>query len=136
LRSASGYHAFRRVHSSDLTPARVAAFLLFDPAFPRSVYLCLREVEAALGELKSHYRLHGGNDVSEGLDQLRSILAAHSIEDILASGLHEFIDFLQGYLIVITDRLSAAFFGHKPTGQSQQASDAVWPLAPPPQIPS
>ena len=96
----------------------------------------MREVEAALGELKSHYRLHGGNDVSEGLDQLRSILAAHSIEDILASGLHEFIDFLQGYLIVITDRLSAAFFGHKPTGQSQQASDAVWPLAPPPQIPS
>ena len=136
LRSASGYHAFRRVHSSDLTPARVAAFLLFDPAFPRSVYLCVREVEAALAELKSHYRLHGGNDVSEGLDQLRSILAAHAIEDILASGLHEFIDFLQGYLIVITDRLSAAFFGHKPTGQTQQASDAVWPLALPPQIPS
>ena len=37
LRSAAGYHAFRRVHTSDLTPARVAGFLLFNPSFPRSV---------------------------------------------------------------------------------------------------
>ena len=82
LRSASGYHAFRRIHSSDLTPARVAAFLLFNPAFPRSVHLCLREVQNALSELKSRYALRGGNDVSEGLDQLRTILGARSIEEI------------------------------------------------------
>jgi len=30
LRSASGYHAFRRIYSSHLTPARIAGFLLFD----------------------------------------------------------------------------------------------------------
>ncbi len=136
LRSASGYHAFRRVHSSELTPARVAGFLLFNPAFPRSVYLCVREAADALADLKSRYRLRGGNDISEGLDQLRTILESRSIDEILASGLHEFLDFLQGYLIVITDRLSAAFFGHKPTGESRQAADAAWPLAPLPQIPS
>jgi uncharacterized alpha-E superfamily protein len=116
LRSASGYHAFRRVHSSDLTPARVAAFLLFNPAFPRSVYLCLREVENALTELKSRFALRAGNDVAEGLDQLTTILVARPIEEILASGLHEFIDFLQRYLIVVTVRLSAAFFGHGAVG--------------------
>jgi len=136
LRSASGYHAFRRVHSSELTPTRVAGFLLFNPAFPRSVYLCVREAADALAELKSRYRLRAGNDISEGLDQLRTILESRSIDEILAGGLHEFLDFLQGYLIVITDRLSAAFFGHKPASQSQQASGAVWPLAPLPQIPS
>jgi uncharacterized alpha-E superfamily protein len=130
LRSASGYHAFRRVHSNDLTPARVAGFLLFNPAFPRSVYLCVREVEAALGQLKSRYLLRGGNDVSEGLDQLRVILSGHSIEQILETGLHEFIDFLQRYLIVITSRLSTAFFGHN---GGEDAGDGVafgWPLAP------
>jgi len=124
------------VHSSDLTPARVAGFLLFNPAFPRSVYLCVREAADALADLKSRYRLRGGNDISEGLDQLRTILESRSIDEILAGGLHEFLDFLQGYLIVITDRLSAAFFGHKPAGQSQQGSGAAWPLAPLPQIPS
>jgi uncharacterized alpha-E superfamily protein len=114
LRSASGYHAFRRIHSSDLTPARVAAFLLFNPAFPRSVHLCLREVQNALTELKSRYVLRGGNDVAEGLDQLRAILGSRSIEEVIAGGLHEFIDFIQRYLIAITDRLSAAFFGLEP----------------------
>ena len=51
LRSASGYHAFRRVHTSDLTAARVVGFLLFNPSFPRSVSLCVREIDRALGEL-------------------------------------------------------------------------------------
>ncbi len=114
LRSASGYHAFRRIHSSDLTPARVADFLLFNPAFPRSVHLCLREVQSALTELKSRYALRGGNDVAEGLDQLRAILGARSIQQVIAGGLHEFIDFIQRYLIAVTIRLSTAFFGHEP----------------------
>jgi len=114
LRSASGYHAFRRIHSTDLTPARVAAFLLFNPAFPRSVHLCLREIENALTELKSRYALRSGNDVAEGLDQLRAILASRSIEEVIAGGLHQFIDFLQRFLVAITVRLSAAFFGHVP----------------------
>jgi uncharacterized alpha-E superfamily protein len=136
LRSASGYHAFRRVYSSELTPARVAGFLLFNPAFPRSVYLCVREAADALAELKHRYRLRGGNDISEGLDQLRTILESRSIEEILAGGLHEFLDFLQSYLIAITDRLSAAFFAHPPASGEPHPADPAWPLAPTPQIPS
>ena len=81
-------------------------------------------------------RLRGGNDISEGLDQLRTILESRSIEEILAAGLHEFIDFLQGYLIVITDRLSSAFFGHNAVTGAQPPIRAAWPLAPMPQIPS
>ena len=112
LRAASGYHAFRALHQSDLTPWRVAAFLLFNPSFPRSVLLCIREVDSAVTGLKSRYNLRAGNDVAEGLDQLRSILSARSIEEVLAGGLHEFIDFIQRYLTTITSRLGAAFFGH------------------------
>ena len=137
LRSASGYHAFRRVYSSELTPARVAGFLLFNPAFRRSVYLCVREAADALAELKHRYRLRGGNDISEGLDGLRAILEARSIEEILAGGLHEFIDFLQSYLIAITSRFSSAFFGHRPASSGDpQPTDTAWPLAPAAQIPS
>jgi uncharacterized alpha-E superfamily protein len=136
LRSASGYHAFRRVHLNELTPALVAGFLLFDSAFPRSVYFCVREVAAALGELKSRYLLRGGNDVSEGLDQLRSILSARSIDEILDAGLHEFIDFLQMYLIVITNRLTAAFFGHSGADAGEGSAAIGWPLAPVTEMPS
>jgi uncharacterized alpha-E superfamily protein len=128
LRAASGYHAFRLLHQSDLTPWQIAAFLLFNPSFPRSVFLCVKEVDAAVTGLKSRYNLRAGNDVAEGLDQLRSILGTRSIDEVLAGGLHEFIDFIQRYLIAITDRLGAAFFGHPPI------EDAAWEDAelPPP----
>jgi uncharacterized alpha-E superfamily protein len=127
LRAASGYHAFRLLHQSDLTPWRIAAFLLFNPSFPRSVFLCVREVDAAVTSLKSRYNLRGGNDVAEGLDQLRSILGTRSIEEVLASGLHEFIDFIQRYLIAITDRLGAAFFGHPPVEKAAWQNSDLWP---------
>jgi uncharacterized alpha-E superfamily protein len=127
LRSASGYHAFRRIYSaSHLTPARVAGFLLFDPSFPRSVYLCVREVDAALTELKSRYALRGGNDVADCLDNLRASLDGLSIERILEAGLHDFIDFVQRQLVAITLRLSAAFFGHRPAEDWERWNQPAW----------
>ncbi|MBV8779163.1 MAG: alpha-E domain-containing protein [Alphaproteobacteria bacterium] len=133
LRAASGYHAFRLLHQSDLTPWRVAAFLLFNPSFPRSVLLCLKEIDAAVSGLKSRYNLRGGNDVAEGLDQLRAILGTRSIEQVLAEGLHEFIDFIQRYLIAITDRLGAAFFGHPPVETAPWQGAELWPPYPAPE---
>jgi uncharacterized alpha-E superfamily protein len=122
LRSASGYHAFRRIHSSDLTPARVVGFLLFNPNFPRSVYLCVREIDAALYDLKLRFGVRAGNDVAEALDTLRAILAGRSTEEVLGGGLHDFLDFVQSALIDITDRLSAAFFGQAPPPAQAQTS--------------
>jgi len=137
LRSASGYHAFRRIHQSDLTPARIAGFLLFNPTFPRSVYLCVREVDSALNELKLRYAVRGGNDVAEGLDALRTLLETRSIEQILDQGLHEFIDFLQRYLSEITNRLSTAFFGQSPKPPtSEQTGSASQALADSPSMSS
>ncbi|HTQ34768.1 MAG TPA: alpha-E domain-containing protein [Stellaceae bacterium] len=127
LRAASGYHAFRLLHQNDLTPWRIASFLLFNPSFPRSVFLCVREVDSALTALKSRYNLRGGNDVAEGLDQLRSILGTRSIDEVLTGGLHEFIDFVQRYLMAITDRLGAAFFGHPPVERAAWQHEELWP---------
>ena len=127
LRAASGYHAFRLLHQNDLTPWRIASFLLFNPSFPRSVFLCVREVDSALTGLKSRYNLRGGNDVAEGLDQLRSILGTRSIDEVLTSGLHEFIDFVQRYLMAVTERLGAAFFGHPPAEKAAWQEAELWP---------
>jgi uncharacterized alpha-E superfamily protein len=110
-----------------LTPWRVASFLLFNPSFPRSVFLCLREVDAAVNGLRSRYNLRAGSDVAEGLDQLRAILGTRSIEEVLAGGLHEFIDFIQRYLFVITERLGAAFFGHPPVEKAAWQDAETWP---------
>jgi uncharacterized alpha-E superfamily protein len=131
LRSASGYHAFRRTHTDRMTPAAVVGFLLFDRSFPRSVALCIAEIEAALTQLKSRYALRAGNDVAEDIDALRATLSGLSLDQILAAGLHEFIDFIQRQLILITLRLAAAFFGHRPEpGWERQWMMPAWDAEP------
>jgi uncharacterized alpha-E superfamily protein len=122
LRSAAGYHAFRRLHAASTTPARVAGFLLLNTAFPRSVHHCVREVGRLLGEIKSHHGLRGGNDAAEELDRLQVLFGTLDISAILRSGLHEFLDSIQQQLIAITRELSIAFFGYTPElSQSQTA---------------
>jgi uncharacterized alpha-E superfamily protein len=114
LRSAAGYHAYRRFNAGGVTPARVAGFLLLNTRFPRSVYLCVREIGTVLTELKSRYALRGGNDAAEGLDALRGQLGSLAIETILHQGLHEFLDQIQQQLNAITAELARAFFIGQP----------------------
>ncbi len=122
LRSAAGYHAYRRLHAASTTPARVAGFLLLNQAFPRSVHHCVREVGRLLGDVKSRYSLRGGNDAAEELDRLRAVLGTLTITAILSEGLHEFLDLIQQQLIAVSRDLSIAFFGYVPeTAQTQIA---------------
>lgn len=122
LRSAAGYYAYRRIHSSVFTPERVAGFLLLNPSFPRSVALCVREVDLLLGELKSRHALRRGDEAAEELDGLQALLRTVTMPEILAKGLHEFLDLIQRRLIGVTNHLAAAFFGRAP---AEIASDAT-----------
>jgi uncharacterized alpha-E superfamily protein len=124
LRSAAGYHAYRRLHATGITPGQVAGFLLLNRRFPRSVYLCVREAELLLAELKSRYGLRSGNDAAERLDELRALLSGVGIEAVLIQGLHEFLDMVQQYLNLLGGDLAGAFFG---------AAAATAEPSPPPQ---
>ncbi|MDE2007677.1 MAG: alpha-E domain-containing protein, partial [Rhodospirillales bacterium] len=111
LRSAAGYHAYRRLHAGELTPSRVAGFLLLNRRFPRSVYLCVREAELLLAELSARYGLRGGAGAAEALDALRGLLAGMTIDQVLIGGLHEFLDRAQRELIATGAALATGFFG-------------------------
>ena len=122
LRSAAGYHAYRRLHAASTTPARVAGFMLLNNAFPRSVHHCVREVGRLLGEVKSHHGLRNGNDAAEELDRLQAVLGTFDIAAILRSGLHEFLDSIQRQLMAVTRELSIAFFGYTPEPSQTQTA--------------
>ena len=121
LRSAAGYYAYRRIHSSVFSPARVAGFMLLNPSFPRSVALCVRELGMLLTELKSRHGLRRGDAAAEELDALQALLGTLTIQEILIKGLHEFLDQIQSQLIAVNARLTAAFFGRAPAQTSMQA---------------
>ena len=113
LRSAAGYHAFRRVHPHGLRSADVAGFLLFDTGFPRSLMVCVREIEALLDELCARYGLAAAPGATGTLAELATTLGASSIDQVIESGLHEFLDRVQLRLVAFTDDMGACYFGHE-----------------------
>lgn len=110
LRSAAGYHAFRRVYPRGMTPAGVAGFLLFNDNFPRSVLVCMREVDSLLNRLNSKYRLRRGTLPLERSDELLGNLANQSINAVIAVGLHEYLDGLQINFASLSNDIAQAFF--------------------------
>lgn len=111
LRSAAGYHAFRRVYPRGMNPTAVAGFLLFNDSFPRSVAVCVREVEQVLGRLTSKYRLRRGNLAMERVDEVQAALNTSSIDDVIGRGLHEYLDWIQLMLASVSEEIGRAFFG-------------------------
>lgn len=111
LRSAAGYHAYRRVHPRGMSPKSVGGFLIFNPMFPRSVVTCVRQVDTLLTELCTRYHLRSGHQAMERLDELRAAVDGWTIDSVTQRGLHESLDFVQGQLIGVTDGIQRAFFG-------------------------
>jgi uncharacterized alpha-E superfamily protein len=116
LRSAAGYHAFRRVYPRGMTPSAVAGFMLYNESFPRSVTTCVRQIDGLLVRLKSRYILKGGSKAMERVDEIQAALHSRPIEDVIKSGLHEYLDWLQLHLNDVTQEISKAFFGAVPAG--------------------
>ena len=108
LRAAAGYHAFRRVYPSGMTPATVAGFMLMNHSFPRSLVQCVEHVRMQLDQLRSGFNLHC-DDASETLDELRAALT-DPIRDVIARGLHEYLDWVQLMLNRIFAAIADSFW--------------------------
>lgn len=111
LRSVAGYHAFRRVNPRGMTPGSVAGFMIFNESFPRSVVVSARQINDLLTRLKARYKLRGGALALERVDEILAALEARTIDAILHSGLHQFLDWVQLRLIELTVEISKDFFG-------------------------
>ncbi len=109
LRAAAGYHGFRQVFSGQVTPEAVVAFLLFSDSHPRSVSLCIRQLEWHVTQLRSRHGLRSCSEALETLDDLRGLLDSVDSREVIAKGLHEFVDIIQQKLSTITSALSVAY---------------------------
>jgi uncharacterized alpha-E superfamily protein len=119
LRSAAGYHAFRRAYPSGMEPAKVAAFLLFDPGFPRSIAVCVRGMDELFRGLTALPELRGAPLAMRALEGLCAVSERTDIDEVLSAGLHGFLDQVQRQLIALSDDLARQFFGHDHAAASQ-----------------
>jgi uncharacterized alpha-E superfamily protein len=110
LRTAGAYQMFRQSQQKAIAPDAVAAFLLLDPIFPRSVRYCLERIRDSLQIVRGQ-RVPGPPDDLECLIGL--VLARWSytrIEELIANGLHEAIDHLQQDLNKLHDLIEQRYF--------------------------
>ena len=113
LRSASALEMYRQRYGR-ITPAHVVEFLALDREFPRAVLYCLTTANQSLHAIAGSAIGSFSNSPEQHLGQLRSELAYTQADEIIRSGLHEFVDNLQHRLNLVTEDISAAFFAIRP----------------------
>jgi uncharacterized alpha-E superfamily protein len=115
LRAAAGYQAFRRRHPRGLQPEQVAAFLLADSCFPRSVACNLAIIGEQLTILRRQHGLKAAGRVLQFLDEIGDSLEVRKVRAVIANGdLHRFDDFLQQSFAELANLVGQAFFGYAP----------------------
>jgi uncharacterized alpha-E superfamily protein len=109
LKSASAYEMYRKCQHR-ITPNNVAEFLILNRQFPRSVHFCLWQAEQCLHEITNTPVGTWRNGAERSLGQLCSQLGYLTIDDIIESGLHEFLDQMQSSINQVADRVYSSFF--------------------------
>jgi len=123
LRSVSAFEMYRKRYGK-ITPTEIVEFLLLDREFPRSVHFC------AMAALESLHRITGSspgtfsNNAERRLGQLAAELDYTAAQELVDSGLHEYLDNMQSRLNEIGNTIFDTFFALRPVepagrGQSQ-----------------
>ena len=93
LRSVSAEGAYRMTFGQDVRPRNIAEFLICDTRMPRSLAFSVRKLHDNFGYLGASYGTRLSSHAKT--EALRDETFGRAIDDIFASGLHEFIqDFL------------------------------------------
>lgn len=109
LRSASALQTYRQ-RFGQIDPKNVVRMLLLDREFPRSVRYCVDRAQDSLHAISGNPIGGYANEAERGIGQLAAELAYAGVDEILGTGLHEFIDRLQARLNDAGGALHETFF--------------------------
>lgn len=118
LRSTSSFEMYRK-QFHQVTPSNVADFLIFDRYFPRSIYHCIAKAQISLHRITGSKTGSATNPAEKSLGRLKAHMEYTDIDEVIAGGLHEFLDDLQIKLNSIGGNIAEVFFNVKIPKQSQ-----------------
>ncbi|MEI6429614.1 MAG: alpha-E domain-containing protein [Pseudanabaena sp. ELA607] len=95
LKSASAYEMYRKYGQQRITPPGVVDFMLLNREFPRSALSCILNAERSIYQISGTALGTWQNKVERSISQLRCDLDFVTVDEIIQSGLHEFLDNLQ-----------------------------------------
>lgn len=93
LRSVSARRAYRWLNGTDISPMKVAEFLILHPQMPRSLAFCAQKIMNNMGHLELDYGVEHPSCQMAKVNYQK--LKASKIDGIFEYGMHEFVgDFL------------------------------------------
>jgi uncharacterized alpha-E superfamily protein len=113
LKSASAFEMYRK-RFGRIRPDRVADFLMLDREFPRAMHYCLMQAEESLHAISGSPPGTFQNLAEQRLGRLRSELDYAQIDEIIARGLHEFLDTFQAQLNHVGTAIFETFVALRP----------------------
>jgi uncharacterized alpha-E superfamily protein len=114
LKSASAYEMYRKCGQHRIVPTTVAEFLILNREFPRSIQFCLLQAERSLHQITGTPIGTWQNPVERALGRLRSELEYITIEEVVNTGLHEFLDRIQSQINDVGDKIFTTFVAVNP----------------------
>jgi uncharacterized alpha-E superfamily protein len=113
LKSASAFEMYRKQHHQ-ITPRNVADFLIFDSQFPRSIRHCISKARICLHRITGTAVDMVHNLAEKRLGRLNADLEYTDIDEVIDSGLHEYLDGFQNRLNHVDTAIGSTFFNLKP----------------------
>ncbi len=126
LRSASALEMYRQRHGR-ISPVSVVKFLVLDREFPRAVLHCLTRANDSLHAMSGTVTGGFTNPAEQRLGQLRAELAYTQAEDVVAGGLHEFVDNFQKRLNLVGEAIFDSYFAMRPLAAGRESTGETLP---------
>lgn len=122
LRSASAFEMYRKRHGR-IDPDKIVDFLVLDARFPRAIHYCLTTAEISLRNITGRPRGSFSSLADKTLGKLLADLDYLTVEEILAGGLHEFLDGTQTRINRVGEAVADTFFTLRPIdGEGRQST--------------
>ena len=124
LKSVSGFEMYRQRYGR-IAPPQVAEFLVMDKEFPRSIRYCIGSADESLHEITGVPAGSFRYRSEQMMGKLRAELDFTSIESVLKTGLHEYLDGLQTRMNEIDNSVRDDFCLVEPITQTQAQTAGV-----------
>ena len=112
LRSCCSIEAYRRINVGDMDPLKVAAFLLLEANFPRSVRYCVHHAHESISRIRTEINPPSIDNAERILGRLDTQLEYAEMGEILNEGLPAYLQKIQAQIADAAMAVQKAYFLH------------------------
>ncbi len=95
LKCCTAYEAYCKVYTAEIRPDRIAEYLIFNSDFPHTIRFSVDWIYQGLQSIANITESKRAKHVNRLAGKLHALLDYSSVDEILAAGLHEYLEAVQ-----------------------------------------